>query len=154
MAEIQVRGLAELDAYLKGFSAQLEAKILRGAMRAGCNEYLKLARMKVPVADGDLKKSLRISTRLKQGKASATLIAGNKVAFYAHMVEFGTAQHFIRPSKKKSLFLAGIFREVIDHPGASQHPFMRPAFDEGTPAAIEAARVYIARRIEKEMKRK
>jgi len=31
---------------------------------------------------------------------------------------------------------------------------MRPAFDEGTPAAIDAAKDYIAKRIEKEMAKK
>ena len=154
MADIEVKGLADLDRYLKEFPAKLEAKILRGAMRAGSKVFLDLAKQKVPSKTGALRKSLRISTRLKQGRTSATVVAGDKVAFYAHMVEFGTARHWIKPSKRKSLFFAGIMRETIDHPGARPQPFMRPAFDEGTQGAIEASRDYTARRIEKEMAKK
>lgn len=151
MAEFEVHGLAALDKALKEFPAKLEGNVLRGAMRAGVRVFRDLARANVPVQSGKLRKSIRIKTSLRNGKASATLVAGNKDAFYAHMVEFGTARHWIKPRKRRSLLVAGMLKETVDHPGGAPKPFMRPAFDEGVPAAIEAAKDYIAQRIEKEL---
>jgi len=80
--------------------------------------------------------------------------AGGKKAFYAHMVEFGTARHFIKPKKRKSLFFAGIAREVVDHPGTSPKPFMRPALDNSQREAVDAAAAYIRARLAKEAAKK
>lgn len=146
--EVKIDGLDELFKAMQEMPVKLEKKVLRGAMRAGAKVFLDRARAKVPTKTGKLRKSLRISTRVRNGKIEARLIAGNKEAFYPHMVEFGTAAHFIKPKSRKSLFFAGLAREIVDHPGAKPQPFMRPAFDGGTTDAIEAARAYAARRID------
>lgn len=150
---IGITGLAELNRVLQELPAKIEGRILRGAMRAGQKVILDAAKSNVPVQSGALRGSLRITTRSKGGKVSATLVAGNKKAFYAHMVEFGTARHFIKPKKTKSLFFAGLARQVVDHPGAGPSPFMRPAFDASSEQALTAVRDYIATRIPKELAR-
>lgn len=151
MSDFQLTGLAELNEILQTLPAKIEANVLRGAMRAGQKVILEAAKANVPVKSGALRDSLKIKTSTRKGKASATLVAGDKRAFYAHMVEFGTAAHMIKPKKAKSLFFAGLARQVIDHPGAGQQPFMRPAFDEAAPAALDAVREYIATRLPKEI---
>ena len=153
MSDIHVQGLAELNQALQGLSARIEQNILRGSLRAGQKEILEAAKSRVPVASGALRASLKIKTSSKRGVVSARLVAGSKTAYYAHMVEFGTAQHFIKPKRARSLFFAGLAREVVDHPGAAAHPFMRPAFDEAQGKALESMRAYIARRLPLELAR-
>lgn len=153
MSDFQITGLSEMNDLLQQLPAKIEANVLRGALRAGQKEILEAAKANVPVQSGDLRASLRIKTRSKKGEVSATLVAGNKKAYYAHMVEFGTAQHFIKPKRARSLFFAGLARKVVDHPGAAAHPFMRPAFDEAQGKALESMRAYIARRLPLELAR-
>ena len=153
MSDIHVQGLAELNQALQGLSARIEQNILRGSLRAGQKEILEAAKSRVPVASGALRASLKIKTSSKRGVVSARLVAGSKTAYYARMVEFGTAQHFIKPKRARSLFFAGLAREVVDHPGAAAHPFMRPAFDEAQGKALESMRAYIARRLPLELAR-
>ena len=148
--ELHVSGLSELDKLLKELPAKIEGNIMRGAMRAGAKVFANRAKQMVPVKSGQLRDSIKVSTRSKRGRVSATVRAGSKKAFYAHMVEFGTARHFIKPRKRKSLFFAGIAREVVDHPGASPKPFMRPALDGGQVEAVNAAADYIRKRLAKE----
>ena len=148
--ELHVSGLSELDKLLKELPARIEGNIMRGAMRAGAKVFADRAKQMVPVKSGQLRDSIKVSTRSKRGRVSATVRAGGKKAFYAHMVEFGTARHFIKPRKRKSLFFAGIAREVVDHPGASPKPFMRPALDGGQVEAVNAAADYIRKRLAKE----
>lgn len=148
--ELHVSGLSELDKLLKELPARIEGNIMRGAMRAGAKVFADRAKQMVPVKSGQLRDSIKVSTRSKRGRVSATVRAGGKKAFYAHMVEFGTARHFIKPRKRKSLFFAGLAREVVDHPGASPKPFMRPALDGGQVEAVNAAADYIRKRLAKE----
>lgn len=141
--EFQVLGLKELDAYLQTLPAKVEAKVLRGAVRAGSNVMAAEARARAPIlkeevdnrVPGALKKSIRImSTVVRNGTVLGGVAAGGgaKVkrggirgmadAFYAKFVEFGT----------------------VKMPAI---PFMRPAIDTRAPAAVEAAGVYVRERI-------
>lgn len=150
-SETFIAGLADLDKILKTLPAKIEAKVLRGAVRAGAKKFEEEAKALVPVRSGDLRKSIRVTTRMRRGEVKATVTAGNKDAFYAYMVEFGTSQHFIKPKNRKSLFFAGLAKETVDHPGATPKPFMRPALDRGERPAIDAAVAYIRRRLPKEV---
>lgn len=166
-SEVEISGLKELDKLLKEFTPKLEANILRGALRAGAKVLLDKARENVPVDNGDLKNSLKLKTRNKRGALSATVTAGDKKAYYAHMIEFGTGSYYsgsgtrskrsayeIKPKKSRSLFFAGIFRETITHPGIRPQPFMRPAFDEGNQQALDAFKDYTKARIDKEFSKR
>lgn len=152
--ETSINGLSDLQALLDKLPANIEKKVMRGALRAGQKVVLNQARQAVHNVSGDLADSLRIKTGARRGKVTATVVAGNGKAFYARMVEFGTASHWIRPKKGKSLFVAGVMRSAVDHPGAKKKPFMRPALDsaagEGSPA-FQAVKDYLAARINKEL---
>lgn len=97
---------------------------INSAMKAGAKPILETAQSKVPVADGDLKRSLIINskklrngnrsvrvgpstdsfTRIKGGTRGATINLNRKKrpANYAHLVEYGTkrskATPFMRPA--------------------------------------------------------
>lgn len=141
--EFEVKGLKELDAALQAFPAKVEAKVLRGAVRAGSNVIAAEARSRAPIlkeevdnrVPGALKKSIRImSTVVRNGRVLGGVAAGGgaKVkrggirgmadVFYAKFVEFGTAK------------MAAI-------------PFMRPAGDTKASAAVEAAGAYVRERV-------
>jgi HK97 gp10 family phage protein len=141
--QFEVQGLKELDAVLQALPVKVEAKILRGAVRAGSKVIADDARARAPIlkeatdtrVPGALKKSVRImSTVLRRGAALGGVAAGGgaKVkrggisgmasAFYAKFVEFGTAQ-------------------------MGAQPFMRPAGDSKASAAIDAAAAYTRDRV-------
>lgn len=136
----QTRGLAELHKALQQLPVEIERKLLQGALRAGLKEMQAAAKANVPVKSGALRDSIKVRVRNKKDRwrLKGSVVAGNKTAYYAHMVEFGTAAHLIKPKNRKSLFFAGVMRELVEHPGATPKPFMRPAFDAAAAAAINA----------------
>lgn len=166
--QITITGLVELNDMLQQLPAKIEANILRGALRAGQKVIKDEAKLRCPVGipstenaklygayPGALRDSIRISTRFQNGVVMVSVKAGNKVAYYAHMVEYGTRPHDIFPVSAKSLFFAGLNKEFIHHPGAiaanKGRGFMRLALDTRAEAALQAAADYMTERIPKEL---
>ncbi|MFT0532267.1 HK97-gp10 family putative phage morphogenesis protein [Castellaniella hirudinis] len=167
------KGGAELQKFLDTLPAKVERNIMRSALRQGANAIKKAAQENVRNVSGDLAKSVRVSGSAKGGQVAASVKVN---AFYAHMVEFGTAQHFIKvseeakPTRKTrrgpkkvsvgtvnkmvargSLVIDGRFAGAsVLHPGAAPKPFMRPAVDEKTGEAIQAIGNQIRKRLTKE----
>lgn len=162
---IHVKGLSDLGAALDTLHNKLRDNIMRGALRAGCKVIQTQAKAICPLegssayskykqtlgwTPGALMKSIRIGAKIKDGVVVATVKAGDKKAYYAHMVEFGTAAHWIRPKNGKSLVIAGLNKEAVYHPGARKNPFMRIAMDSQAQAAVERVGEYIRNRLTKE----
>lgn len=147
MAEESIIGGRELDAFLQQLPVKVERNIMRAALRAGANEFKAAAKSGVPVDDGDLRASIRVTTRSKNGTVYASLKAGGKKAPHWHWVEFGTAAHKIRAKPQHALSFGGVTVREVEHPGAKPHPFMRPAFDAAATAAIAAAAAKIRQRL-------
>jgi len=173
-SRLDVQGLKELDELLKTLPANIEGNVIRGALRAGQKVIASTAKKTLAangnIRTGALQKSIRIrfvrKSEKKHGWVRANLIAGNKEAWYAHLIEFGTGSYYsgtgsrskrqpyeIRPKNKKSLFFAGVMREVIVHPGIKPQSFMRSAFDANSDRAILAFADYIRARLPKEIKK-
>lgn len=151
MADEQaIVGGRELDAFLQQLPVKVERNILRAAMRAGANEFKKAAKSGVPVDDGDLQRSIRVTTRSKGGTVYASLKAGGKKAPHWHWVEFGTAAHKIKAKREHALSFGSVTVSEVEHPGAKPKPFMRPAFDSAAAAAIAASAAKIRERLTKE----
>lgn len=147
MADQNIVGGAQLDAFLKSLPAKIEQNIMRSALRAGANEFKEEIKAKIPVRRGKLLRSVRVTTSAKRGKVKASIKVGGKKAPHANLVEFGTRPHKIKPKKAKALALLGMVVSEIDHPGARPHPFMRPAFDAKDQAAITAVGMQIRKRL-------
>ena len=99
--QFAVGGLAELDQLMKSLPAKIEKNVLKGALRAGQKVMLQGAKnhlSEVTKRDsGALENSLRIRFARKAerfGWVRSYLVAGDKYAFYSHMVEFGTASFY------------------------------------------------------------
>lgn len=153
--QVEIAGLKELKKQLEKLPARIETNITRTALRRGALVIEERAKDLCPVGTGNLKDSIKVraQTKKKSGWINLRVTAGGGDAFYANMVEYGTAPHEIRPSKAKSLFIAGVFRQVVNHPGATARPFMRPAFDEKHQDAIKAFADYMRQRIPREIKK-
>lgn len=153
MAEVEIKGAAELKRMLGELPAKIEQNVVRGALRAAAKVIEQEAKANVPVNSGDLRASIRVSAGTKRGgRVYAHVKAGGRKKgdpFYAHFVEFGTRPHEIRPRGAISLFFAGLFSKLIKHPGAKAKPYMRPAFDRKSDDAIRAFTDYARGRIEK-----
>jgi len=150
--DVKVKGLAELERALSQLPDKLERNVVRSALRMGAKQIEAEAKRLVPVKSGELRDSIRVSVRLIKGKPVATIKAGGRGkggAFYAQMVEFGTSAHFIKASSAKSLFIAGLMRDGVNHPGATSKPFMRPALDSAAAQAVKAFAEQIRKRLTK-----
>lgn len=151
MTDFIIKGAAELEKLLGELPAKIEQNIMRGALRAGAKVIQQEAKRLCPVGKtDDLVNSIRVDVRARHGHITATIKAGNAKAYYAGWVEKGTARHWIRPKGAKSLFVAGLFKEAVDHPGAEKKPFMRPALYAKSEEAIQAVANYIEKRLAKE----
>ena len=147
MSEVHVKGLADLQKFLDQLAPKMEANIMRGAIRAGMKPVQVSAKAGAAVASGLLRDGLKISTRMQGGRVYSRLRATGKHGYLANWVEYGTVAHEIRPKGGKSLFLAGIFSTLVNHPGARPKPFMRPALDSRAQDAVIAVGNYIKNRL-------
>jgi HK97 gp10 family phage protein len=170
MAEIvHVKGLSDLNKFLQELPVKLERNVLRGALRAGVKPIKAAAVAACPVGEpsaegkrlyghykGALRDSIRITTRSKGGRVTASVMAGGKTkkgadVFYAHMIEFtGAVAHVIKaPFWKgvKALFIGGRFLKSVHHPGMRAKPFMRPALDAQAQNAVIASAEYMKKRL-------
>ncbi len=180
MAETQVIGLAELQAQLRTLPTRIEVNVLRGALRAGQKLLQQRAQSKVPVRSGALRDSIKLRTNTRaarRGFARVDLIAGNKTAWYAHMVEFGTGQYYEgsgkstrRPyiikaqsavggkevttgMKRRALRFGASFVNQVLHPGIRPARFMRTTSQDLDGPALQAFVEYVQRRLPKELEK-
>lgn len=147
MSEETLVGGRALDAFLQTLPIKIEKNIMRSALRAGANVFKEEVKATIPEKSGELRRSVRVSTRIKAGTVTASLKVGGKKAWYWRFVEFGTVAHRIGPKNAKALALAGVVVGWVHHPGARPKPFMRPAFDSRAGAAIDAVAAQIRARL-------
>lgn len=136
--EESVVGGRELDDQLQTLAPKLQKNVQRTALRAGAKVFLGEVQARIPVASGQLRASARITSRVQAGTVSASVKVGNFVAWYAHIVEFGTRPHVIRARPGNAMRFGGVTTRRVDHPGTRARPFMRPAADAGFSSAIAA----------------
>lgn len=151
MTETTIEGLSELDRMLKELPAKLEGTVVRGGLRAGATVLQKAARELAPVRTGKLRASIKVSTGIRNGRVYARVRAGGKDAFYAHMVEFGTAAHVIQGKRGGWLNIGGRWALKVNHPGSMMRPFMRTAVDGFQGEAVSAMANYLRERTPREI---
>lgn len=129
MVQVKVEGLRELEAQLAKLTKATGKRVLKKTLVKAAHPLAELAASKVPVGEGDLKRSITVGVKLanRQAKlhrkafrddrrsvevfigASYELGAGGR---HAHLVEFGTVH-------------------------SAPHPFMRPAWDNDQKALLD-----------------
>ena len=149
---IHVSGMTELGKFMQTLSIKLERNVIRGGLRQGANVVKEQALSNVPVSPpsdrnaeryggyaGALRDSIRVSTRSRRGKVTASVKAGGMKTkggadvYYANWVEYGTRPHMNGARGH--------------HPGARPKPFMRPALDTEAQRAVIAVGNYMRNRL-------
>jgi len=150
MAEVEVKvDMGHLLKKLRKLPEKVRKNVIVGAVRAGAKPIVEEAKKNAPVRTGALRDSIgvkKMRTRDKNivlftispmRKSIAKHFRANGVRwsikgevdpYYAHFVEFGTKK-------------------------MAAHPFMRPAYENKGEEAIDAAREYMRKRIDKELKK-
>jgi HK97 gp10 family phage protein len=144
---IHIKGLSDLNKFMEQLTPKIEANVMRGALRAGVNVIKPVAQANIHRVSGQLADGLKVSTRSRGGRVTASLKATGPHRFIAHLVEFGTRAHNIAAKKPGWLSFAGIFAKSVQHPGAKPRPFIRPALDGQAQAAVIAAAEYMKNRL-------
>ncbi len=147
MADVHVRGLAELQKFMDTLAPRIEKNILRGALRSGMRVVQPVAKANVHSVSGLLAAGLKIGTRARGGVVTAYLKSTGKHGYLARWVEYGTAAHNIAAKRGGWLSFMGIFAKEVAHPGARPHPFLRPALDSQSQKAVIAAAEYMRNRL-------
>ncbi|SKA31028.1 HK97-gp10 family putative phage morphogenesis protein [Consotaella salsifontis] len=142
-----VRGLASLKKKLARMPNEARKEI-RKALDQGAYEIAETAASWAPVDSGDLKRSIgytfgeyraaNANVRGVTGRSGAsgdpdlsvTVHAGDEKAWYAALVEFGTAPHFV---EKGAATVVGKIRRKVrgggkQHPGTKPQPYFFPAY--------------------------
>ena len=139
MVTTTIKGLAELQAVLNTLPAKLERNIMRAALRQGANVIMRQARENITAIDavdtGIMRKGIRVSTEAKGGTVIAKVRATGKHAHIANWIEYGVEPHSIKKGAKAK---SGTNPSANPHPGFPAKPFLRPALDTETQAAVIA----------------
>lgn len=109
---------------------------LEDAIDDSVKDMAKVAKQKVPVDSGKLKKSIFS----KMNRKIFTGYFGAK-AHHAHLIEFGAKASTEKAKDKKALvfypgYAVQIFSRSADIPAREAHPFITPAYDEVYPKLI------------------
>lgn len=162
----KIRGLDEAIKLFDKLPEAFQGKVAVDAVRAGAQVYLKdLKRRTQHLGEGKLARSVRAFHKPSKNKHETVFVVKVRSPI-AHLLEFGTAPHKIVAGSRKHYpegFVATpgmgrkglraamnvrrkvladkakgvIFGTVINHPGVSPRPFMRPAFDENYPKVFK-----------------
>jgi|GEM_PF-3950158 len=144
-ATIRLYGSHELEKALRGLKKSVRKRILGKAVRAGAKPALKRARADAPSQTGSLKRSLFTKVkRYKNGnvvavigprwgkktyKATKRKEARTEDAYYAWMVERGSAPHQIDPINAEALMIPGYGFYAGAYPGGKrQTRFLERSF--------------------------
>ncbi len=174
---VRITGTKSLRRVFKQLRRSAQIRAARDAVKAGLSPVNKAAKQNAKkVQDtGLLWKSIGARVLPRKKTTNKNLVVGfvgprpgkegmvngkkrNPVR-YAHLVEFGTKPHKIKPQSGRTLRLGrNLFvRGSVNHPGVTAQPFLRPAFDGRVGAAklamAKAFRKSIAREVLRAHKR-
>lgn len=125
---VEILGLKELDQALQQMAWPAARRALRKGMRQGANVVRDEVRAKAPVKTGNLRRKIRTRERREDADGLRFAIEIPRSAFYGRFIEFGTSR-------------------------VAAKPFMRPAAEAKTEAAVSAMRNALAEAIAIEMRR-
>lgn len=157
---IKVHGLTELSKGLRSFVKRRAGAIFKASIQAGGTEWAKIARGFAPSQSGALRKGIK-SFRMGTGSYFTAKSTITSTVYYGVMQEKGwnavrTGRYI--PGAKRRLRrstwssrkkIKGSRRNVIER--IAPKPFMRPAFDTGTPRVIAKIGTHLGKAIVKEM---
>lgn len=159
--DFKIPGASQLADALKALPSG-QGRISQEAVLAAARVVAAEARRLVPIDTGELRKSIKATRRKTSNenrKAAHASVTG-KEGPLAHLIEFGTAAHMIKSTRKKALastaaggLYGQIFGKVVRHPGSRAKPFLRPAFDTKAGESVKRMGESLGKGIEREAAR-
>jgi hypothetical protein len=157
-----VKGRGAVERVIAGLPAQIEAKLLRGAARAGGKVLLDETKSRSPTEK--VTEALTLRTKSEPGRIVVRVgVKGQWPRSLATWAEYGTDPHFIsvddsqREGKSvrrinetgaESLRIGNNFvGKTVHHPGAKAAPFLRPSLDHSAAEARVAMQSYVNARV-------
>lgn len=140
---IKIEGMVELAGQLEKLKATARGEEVRAALLDSAAMLADAARTNAPqapyptnyrgkqIAPGGLKRSIKSAPgRQSKNFLQAFAFTLKGAAPHAHLVEFGTKPHAIKPKDKKFLVFGNLFKRFaksVQHPGSREIPFFRNA---------------------------
>jgi len=144
--EFKLQGLPELRRTFQGLRDDVKKRLLRKAAKKAGERYLDRAKELVPRGrTRRLHDSLHVVIRKSGFLRLTALVANTNDTFYGLFVEFG---HKIG-NRATGRLNTGRRNEKAGSGRVAEKPFMRPAFDTRTGAAISGANFEFAKGIKK-----
>lgn len=134
---IKLEGAEELQAALRRLGSEAQTAMADAAL-AGAEVIRDAATRRAPGP------YIRAEVVRTTRQVAQVHIGPDEDHWYYQFVETGAQPHLIRPRKPggKLRFEVGgaeVFARVVHHPGMAARPFLRPAFDENSGRAADAA---------------
>lgn len=155
---LTTKGFQEFEATLKRLDTNTAEKLGESSITSAS----KIIRtdMKQRIARFSLTGTLSDSIKLRKAPKKRFEVAKQIGVFapHAHLIEFGTKAHSIKPigASKALSFRAGgraVVVKEVEHPGTAARPFIRPALDSKTDAYFAKLGKEVQKRIFSEIRR-
>lgn len=138
--EARIENVDELMRDLKQLGINTK-KTHKGAVRRGTNVIRAAAEQRAAVLSSRSGRKVRARVRTRQGYIVGSVFPGKGFA-HLRLQEYGTKRGWRWARKKGPFkFYAGkklIVTRLIRHPGTDKRPWLKPAFDASTGAALAA----------------
>lgn len=156
----RVSGLKEIRQNLNKAKRALGRPMLRAQARAAAAEVRNQARQNVRVRTGQGRKGIILEERRTSSPTEAQFSIGarlrppSKSAFYLNFQETGTKPHVVSVFKTRGRRIKVLFQTrkilrakdtgkflgvTVRHPGQARRPWLRPALDQASGRALQAA---------------
>lgn len=145
MIDIKISGGKEIYARLQQIPVEYETKLMRNALARGAKVIKEEAILRAPIETGDLRDAIKTTrdTNRRTGQVIAKVKLLGEHSYIGHFMEYGVLPHIIGDEGQLLRVGEGFARGPIQHPGHSEHPFMRPALDSAGPEAVQVISKYL-----------
>lgn len=124
---MEIEGLDEAIKKLKLYDNKSSLAIARSIRKGGVN-IQNNAKSKARVKTGTLRDNIK--AKMSTTKLQSAVRVDYRKAPHAHLIEYGVAESYVKPSRKKALKINGRFAKgAVKIPKRRARPFLRPAFD-------------------------
>lgn len=140
--DAEVTGFDDLEALLRTLPEKAQRRVYRQALNAAATPIVKLAKSYAPTE----KIRRNIVKRLNRRGSALGEFTISIIARKAYNPYTGVGSRRVRPYGDKDVFYSVWYE--YGKKGQPATPFMRPAYDQGKAAAIEAFRIKLKQRID------
>lgn len=152
----ELKGAAELIATLKSMGAKMERSGVRGAARAGIMPAVKLARSRVPVRTGTLKKNIVGTRSRRDSRLGAIEVIGlhakTKKKVYANTARNRRSGRVGRKYTVQGEAFYWRFLEFGTRRGIAARHYLEHAFRDAKSAMLSASVDYLRKFIQRQTK--